>query len=194
MFLYFYNYIIYKSKQHSTSLWSSTKISENYTIPKNYLFLTMSPSTNTWSGYTENLNIYNEAATITSSLLILLFKMSLIPNPKKCLTILMINLKSNMKNWFISQRCHFASQSTQMRKKNMTTFHQTRWPREKSTYFTTSYDESLQIISTNNIVGNKIDSATSELESTIEMKLDKITTDNTKIFNSFEIKLSALTS
>ena len=81
-----------------------------------------------------------------------------------------------------------------MRKKNMTTFHQTRLPREKSTYFTTSYDESLQIISTNNIVGNKIDSATSELESTIEMKLDKITTDNTKIFNSFEIKLSALTS
>ena len=43
-------------------------------------------------------------------------------------------------------------------------------------------------------MGNKIDAATSELEATSEIKLDKVNADNTKILNSFDMRLSALTS
>ena len=49
-------------------------------------------------------------------------------------------------------------------------------------------------ISAINKVDRKIEAAKSELEETIEIKLDKITDDHAKNINSFHMKLSAITS
>ena len=74
-------------------------------------------------------------------------------------------------------------------------FHQRPDDQEKKLiYFTTSYYERLQNVISNNRFGNQIDVSTSELESTIAMKFDKIRAENKKIFNSSDMKLSALTS
>ena len=54
----------------------------------------------------------------------------------------------------------------------------------KLSYFTTLFDELLVNISSNNRVVSKIEAAISELEETIEMKLDKITSDNEKKCNT----------
>ena len=51
----------------------------------------------------------------------------------------------------------------------------------KRTSFTTSYDELLQNTSTNDRLGNKINAEISELEATIEMKLDNIIAENKRI-------------
>ena len=48
------------------------------------------------------------------------------------------------------------------------------------------------MISNNRIIRN-IEAATSEVEATIEMKLDKITADHTKIIDSFNMNISAIT-
>ena len=64
----------------------------------------------------------------------------------------------------------------------------------KPSYFTTSFDEILENTSSNNIVGSKIEAATSELESTIEVEPDKITAYHTKTIDSFDMKISAITS
>ena len=65
---------------------------------------------------------------------------------------------------------------------------------KKLSSFATSFDEILENISSNNIVGRNFEAATSELEATIEMKLDKITYDPTKTNDSFDMNISDIPS
>ena len=65
---------------------------------------------------------------------------------------------------------------------------------KKLTSFAILYDERLENITTNNRVVKNIDAAISEPEEIIEIKLDIITADNTKMFNSFVMKPSYFTS
>ena len=49
-------------------------------------------------------------------------------------------------------------------------------------------------MSANNRVDRNIEAEKSELESTIEMKFDEIKADHVKTFNSFDMKISSITS
>ena len=49
-------------------------------------------------------------------------------------------------------------------------------------------------MSANNRVDRNIEAEKSELESTIEMKLDEIKAYHVKTFNSFDMKISSITS
>ena len=61
-------------------------------------------------------------------------------------------------------------------------------------YDTRSYDQRLEKISTINKLGRNIEAEKSEMEAEIDIKFDKITGDNTKLFNSFDMKMPALTA
>ena len=60
--------------------------------------------------------------------------------------------------------------------------------------FTAYFDGCLDNTSYKNRVGRNIESSTSEIEETIEMKLDNVTADYTKIIDSFDMKTSDITS
>ena len=90
---------------------------------------------------------------------------------------------------------HRLSEDTNILKEDSTKFSSKLDDHVNKIYsFTKSFDKRLNNISTNNRVSSNIDAETSKLEATIEMKIDKIAAYHTKIFDSFNMKLSAITS
>ena len=90
----------------------------------------------------------------------------------------------------IKSDTHCLSEDTEFLKEYSTKFStQLNGYGKKLSSFTTSIDGILENMSANNRVDINIEAETSELEATIQMKLDKATTDHVKTIDPFDMNI-----